>query len=168
MWYADFTIGAIILISIVIIFFINVHNLEEGKSSDAHLLIQQGSSISDSLMTSGVPKGWTNDTVSKIGLMDSQRVNLTLLDNLKSTQYDRMRQLFKITDDFVLFFEDKAGCLQFRNGIALYGDPRMTVTSGTCVKRSSIDTSVADNLIPLTRYVIYNGTPARMVVYAWN
>ncbi|MBI4151052.1 hypothetical protein HY492_02920 [Candidatus Woesearchaeota archaeon] len=167
-WYTDFIIGTIILLTMVVIFFISMHNLEETRETHAGTLIREGSIISDSLMTSGLPKGWTNDTVVQLGVVDNQRVNLTQLDAYQQVPYATQRRLLRTVADFVFFFEQRDGCLISRNNTRLYGSPDMTAPNGSCVTVGMIDTGAAGNLIPITRYVLYDSDPVRMVTYVWN
>ncbi len=167
-WYTDFIIGTIILLTMVVVFFISMHNLEETRETHAGTLIREGSTITDSLTTSGLPNAWTNDTVVQLGVVDNQRVNLAQLDAYKNVTYANQRRLLRTVADFVFFFEQRDGCIIARNNTRLYGSPEMTTPNISCVTAGMIDTSIAGNLIPITRYVLYDSDPVRMVTYVWN
>ena len=107
MWYTDFFIGSLILFTMVAIFFVNIQHLEASQSSRVQIMIQEGSVISDQLMTPGFPSGWTNSTVTQLGIVDGARVNFTQLDALKATNYSTQRKLLKLVDDYAFFFENK-------------------------------------------------------------
>jgi hypothetical protein len=158
-WYLDFVLGitAFLLMLVVFIAFtdapVDTRTLED--------ILSEAGAISESLVSTGYPVGWTNDTVQRIGITDGyQRINETLLARFASMSYDRAKGLFGTKYDYVMFFTDKAGTKLVPNGICIYGYG----SNGTDCD-PGID---ARNLVKVERIVILNATPRKLVIHAWN
>ncbi|MBI4144804.1 hypothetical protein HY493_01200 [Candidatus Woesearchaeota archaeon] len=168
-WYLDFIIGGLIFMAALVVFFLEADTLETSDTNGATSLLGNAVSISSELLTPGTPQNWTAATVERIGVTNSYRLDLAKLSEFKSVDYQTARSLFRTTKEFFMFIE-RQGCLVDIDGAYGIGHPAVTVPGGGCVTRSAIDLSDADveNLVVLTRLVIYDGTPARLNLYVWE
>jgi hypothetical protein len=158
-WYTDFVLGLTAFLLMFAVFAVHIDTPVDTRSLED--ILGEAGAISESLISSGYPPAWTNDTVQRIGITDgNHRVNTTMLLRFANLSYDRTKGLFGTKYDYVMFFADKAGTRLAINGTCLYGYG----SNGTDCE-PGID---ADNLVKVERLVIINSTIRRMVVYAWN
>jgi len=169
-WHTDFIIGAVIFTGMLAVFFTQINQFEEPEDLVLGSLLGQASSISSELLSRGFPTDWNESNAIRIGLVSSpHRIDVSKLNSLLNVPYDDARSLLRVTDEFFFFFE-KNGCLLALDGNYGYGHPDVSVSGSGCVLKSDVDLSAADadNLVPITRIVIHNGTPTKLTVYAWN
>ncbi len=150
-WYIDFIIGVTIFIVILIVAFkfLSLKYLEPEKEMSQ--IIREGEKISNYLMTPGIPFNWSQEQVVVIGIVsENNEINLTKLDQLKNMSkddYTKVRFLFGIKSDFLLFFEDKDENIINLTDQEYIGKPGLTL-------QDVLDTKPED-MFTIIRYVIY-------------
>jgi hypothetical protein len=168
-WYLDFIIGALIFSSLLVIFFIQIQNLQEPEENELTQLVDQASDISNELLTEGVPLDWTPSNFTQVGIAKNQRINNTKFNNFVGMNYSAVKNSFRTTNQFFIFLEQD-GCVQPINANYGVGHGDVSVTPSACVTRSDIDLSTINvhNLVTINRLVIYNGKAAKIGIYLWN
>jgi hypothetical protein len=147
-WYIDFMVGLLILITTLIIFYQYQGNLSDRAEAEWQEMIIDSKSISSTLMTEGYPLNWTNETVEILGLTDGNyRINGTKVMQFKNMSYKHARQVFRTRFQFYFFIEDSNGTKMYDAGL------------------NATDPSF---LVQATRFVLYNSTISRMVLHLWQ
>lgn len=143
----DFAISLLIFLIVLFLFF-KYYAMTTDNSFIARELEIDANSISSSLMTRGYPLDWDASNVIIIGLTDGNyRIDQSKLQEFTSMDYQEARRLFKTSYDFYFFLETASGAVSDQYGLAPADE---------------------DHLIRMTRYVINNSTPIKMVIYAWD
>lgn len=147
-WYIDFMVGILIFIMIIVIYYQYYGNLIDESDAEWQEMIIDSKSISSFLVSAGYPEDWTNDTVEILGLTDGNyRINSAKILQSMNMTYKQSRELLKTRFDFYFF-------LQSGNG-----------TVFNAVGLNPTDTTF---LVQTTRFVIYNSSIHRMVLYIWK
>lgn len=109
-WYFDFIMGVTIftLILIVAFRFVTSDLYIPGKETNA--VLTEARRVSETILTSGIPVNWSEDTVLIPGIIDEGNVlNITKLEkliNMTNKSSNKVKQLFGIKSDFLVYFED--------------------------------------------------------------
>jgi len=112
-WYFDFIMGVTMftLILIVAFRFVTTDLYIPGKETS--VILTEARRVSETLLTPGIPGNWSEDTVFIPGIIDEGNVlNLTKLEkliNMTNKSSNKVKQLFGIKSDFLVYFEDKEG-----------------------------------------------------------
>ena len=167
-WNVDFIIGALLFTVVAVFFFIQLQGIEAVDTDKTTDLLNQARYISDELLTQGYPQNWININVIRAGITDNQRINQSKLDNLHDLNYSKLRTVFRARDDFFIFLEKDDGCLVQLDTDYGIGHSAVNVSGGSCRQVGDITLPDPDTLIPITRFVIYNGEPAKLTTYVWN
>lgn len=156
--------------AMVVFFFVRMNALELHQQTDLNGLVIEAQDISNELMSPGYPPAWTSANVIRVGVVENERVNSSRLDALAELNYTALRKLLRVTNEFFVFIEQGNGCLVPFGGGYGAGNPAVSVPASACVAKTSINLDAADprTVVPITRFVIYNSTPARLNVYVWN
>jgi len=129
----------------------------DSTEDDKSFLLQDTKLISNYLISSGYPQNWTRDTVTLIGLtdgesrLDSNKVEM--FSNMSVSNYAQTRNLLSTSHDFYVFFEDANSSL-------------IKVRNISSIGRNYTNDN-PDNLIKIERFVFYNSSIIKMVIYAW-
>lgn len=146
-WYIDFMVGLLILITAIIIYYQFQGNFSDESESEWQEMIIDAKAITSSLISSGYPSDWTNDTVGAIGLTDGNyRINSTKVMMFRNMSYKRARDLLNTRFNFYFFIEEGGG--------TRFYDAGLNATNHSF-------------LVQTTRFVIYNSSVHRMVLYLW-
>ncbi len=109
-WYFDFVI-ALSMFLVVLVFsfkYINETYIFDDKSP----YIAEADRVAGRLMSEGVPKDWTNESVTSIGLTSENSLNTTKLSyfiNMTNADYPKTKLLFGLRNDFLIYFENRTG-----------------------------------------------------------
>jgi hypothetical protein len=157
-WTSDFIIGFMIFaIGALLASRFIIHSVNQ----DEFLTIRvEGESVTDALLSEGLPTNWTNESVSKIGLTTSNRLNVTKVSNFYNISYNYSRVFVSSNYDFLLFFEYNGTVLN----ITRCGYGAIEVVNCT-INISGLE---YNNLVKTTRLVVYNHSIAKMVLYLWD
>ena len=160
-WSIDLIIGIIIFSTALILFYKYSINTIDIEKKDVGDLLLDAKLISSYLVSPGYPANWQDNPgdVTLIGLtngnMDINAKKVKEFSELAASNYPRSRKLLSTTHNYYVFFEDKNN-----NTIKIKG-----------VEEDWIGKYYADenptNLIKIVRFVYYNSTIIRMVVYVW-
>jgi len=152
-WSFDFMLGIFIFVGVLIVFSNSVSNIKPDITEN---LAMQGQYISDHLVNSGIPNNWTIDDVDFIGLTTEKRLDsnkVTNFNNIVTTNYFNVKKILGVRSDFYVYFSDANHTVIDINGISSIG------------KDYTIEN--IDNLVKIERFLIYQGSPIRMVVLVW-
>ena len=109
-WYFDFIMGVTIFTLILIVAFRFVTSNLYIPGKETNTILSEANVLSDSLLTPGVPANWTQDLVEIPGIVDENNaLNITKLGylvNLTNNNSNHVKNLFDITSDFLIYFED--------------------------------------------------------------
>lgn len=154
-WYLDFILGLSIFFLILIFVFNFI--LQQNNQNDDKLK-KEAEKISNYLVSEGLPKNWTIENVSIIGLAKENEIDINKLEmfgNL-SINYTYVKGLFGIENDFVVFFEDNSdNIINFTSfNFTYFGYPNIT-------KHDVFNFS--ENTYTLVRYLIYRHSIAEII-----
>jgi hypothetical protein len=160
-WGFEFFIGFIIFMGAIFLFYNYSNNLSNLQEVTAEELIIDGKSISNYLMSAGLPSGWNASNVSMIGLTDGfYHLNVTKLASFSEMDYGQKKNLLSSVNDFLVFFQDRNGTLLEINGIREIGKPGVTIANLNATQNPA-------DLLTIYRFVMYNSTIVRMGIYVW-
>jgi hypothetical protein len=153
-WYTDFMIGILIFVLVIFIYYAYAHNVTEDPSDISTDLVMEAKSISSSLVMQGSPSDWNKTNVEIIGLTNGdQRIVQEKLDAFANMTYSEIKTKLRTPYDYYIYFEDVDGNIVpigDKDGIGLQS------------------TNSTDNLVAITRIVIYNSELTGMVVHVWQ
>ena len=160
-WSIEFVIGLIIFISALFIFYRYSINLSENQEETLKDLIIDAKTLSNYLISSGLPENWNTSNVILIGLTDgTYRLNETKVQYFSVMNYSSTKNMLSVINDFYVFFEDRNGSSIIINGISGIGKPSVNKTNLHATENPS-------DVIKVFRFVVYNGTIVRMGMYVW-
>ena len=152
-WFSDFMIGMLIFTIVIVIYYEYAYTVDQSTSKITSEFLMDAKSISSSLVTQGSPPDWNEASVEMIGITDgNQRVVQSKLDEFADMNYTFIRSKLRTAYELYVFFEDLEGqriLIDGNEGIGL------------------VPTN-SDNLVALTRIVIYNSELVKMVVQVWQ
>lgn len=170
-WYSDFLIGLFILIIISAIFVITIVDINS-REDTLQSLIDDGVTISNSLMSEGYLKDeWVNNK-GRIGFVKNGKVdnnNLASFDTISSysispDNYKISKYLLGTINDYAVYFEDKDG------------DVVKDKVYGKVNTKEALDDLGVENLVRFTRFVYYDyddtsegiGEIVKMILVVWE
>ncbi len=152
-WGFDLLIGASIFLTGVLFFYVYVYSLSGGQVSKLDTFTNDGNKVANALLSSGSPENWNEGNVQKIGILSDGKINDTKLQEFYSfsiSNYEKTKVLFNVNFDYYISFNDP---IDAGNGQVL-GIGREPVNP--------------ENLIKVTRVVIYNEKPETLNVIIWE
>ena len=166
-FYGDAFLGFTIFTVAVVTFFALSGNssYSEGRVLDA--LVSDAESVSDSLVSEGIPPDWTPGTVAIIGLTDGAfRVNYTKVSMFYGMSYNSTNSLFGTNANYLIFVKDKDGnVLPF--GSCAFTNADIVVNNITPYLCQNVTAPSASQLVSSERLSFYNSKFVKIVVYAW-
>lgn len=155
-WSLDFALSLMIFMSALFatVFAWNYISANTAGTQTMHELQAKALALSDSLIrTPGLPQDWNESTAQVIGLAEDENVlniaKVRSFVNMSDDDYDRLKGLMDIGFyDFYLEVVDLNGTV-FEN-------------TTTPVDQSSL------TVVPVERYVIYNGRVAKVRFVIWD
>ena len=136
-------------------------------NTDFEILKDDATKMSEIFLSEGNPAAWTNETVIRPGLLTDYRLNeskVTLAMNITNTSYSYFKLKLQTNYDFLVGFQLKNDTIMNFNGFYSIGDPSVDVNS-TDIYWAGV---AYDDLVKLTRFVVYGSEVMRMVVYTWD
>ncbi|OIO76009.1 MAG: hypothetical protein AUJ85_01510 [Elusimicrobia bacterium CG1_02_37_114] len=152
-WGFDLMIASIIFISGILIFYLYSLNASTETDEKLEALFYQGSLIADNLISEGYPLDWTEDTVTKIGLLSNNRINETKLERfyyLSEQDYGKTKTLLKTRYNYYITFSDQ-----------------ITI-QGEVIDKIGQQTKNPKNLIKISRLTIYKEKPVEVHIFLWE
>jgi len=157
-WGFDLVIGSILFIVGIIAFYIYALNAPEQGQEILNTLSYNGNLVANSLLSEGFPDNWNQNDVTRIGILNDNRINETKLEKfytLHLNNYQRTKSLFNIKYEY---FVNLSGSGQF----VLLSDS--TPISGI----GNQPPADPENLIKTTRFTIYRNKPVTLNIYVWE
>jgi len=137
----------------------NVSDQDEVLLDD---ILVNAKSISNSLLTEGYPKNWTQSNVTHIGIVTDEMINQTKLGIFSNMDYSYTKKIFGTVYDYYVFFENGNGS-KIRINETKEGIGKPSINSTNINEQEN-----PKKLAKVTRIVAKNNNPARMVVYVWQ
>jgi len=152
-WYTDFMIGILIFVIVVLIYYGYAHSISQDPGDITFDLLMDAKAISGSLATQGNPVDWNKTNVKIIGITNgNQRIVQEKLDMFSNMTYGESKSRLRTPYDFYFYLEELNGSL-----IEIDGEEGIGSKSDD-----------ADNVVSLTRVVIYNSRLINMVIQIWD
>lgn len=145
LWYFDLVIAlSMFLIMLVFSFryLTGTYIFENNRD-----IVTEADRLSSKLMSQGIPLNWTNEYVLSIGITTDNVLNITkteYLDNLSIENYPRVKSMFGLTSDFIIFFTNRTGDMINFSSSGYIGMPGKTQ-----------DNIEGDERIDIERYLTY-------------
>lgn len=152
-WGFDLMIASIIFTSGILIFYLYSLNASSETDEKLEALFYQGSLIADDLISEGYPIDWTEDTVTKLGLLSDNRINETKLERfyyLSEQDYGKTKTLLKTRYNYYITFSDP-----------------ITI-QGEVIDKIGQQTETPKNLIKISRLTIYKEKPLEVHIFLWE
>jgi hypothetical protein len=146
-------IGILIFVIVVFIYYEYAHSLSQDSGEITSDLVMDAKAISGALVTKGSPNHWNESNVTVIGLTDGrQRLMQEKLDVFADMDYQKTKTKLRTSYDFYVYFE-------YLNGT------KIVVDGGEDI---GINPNGADNIVTLTRLLLYDSKLISMVVQVWD
>ena len=176
-WFIDMTIGiSIFLIAIIIYFKFTSASIQNTTSITD--LTTEGKIISDTILSAGYPSNWTNDSVTRVGIIDNNQVNTTKLSQIQKLHYSNLKSLINSRYDFYIFFSDNTDCLiDLGNNNYGFGHGHVALDfnpTSDCIYEDAqsitvnLDQVNLNKLTKIERFVVLNLKVLRMTIYIWD
>lgn len=163
----------IIAIFIIVIFFIIFLNIEKNDvREDSNLGISSEAKVlSDYLVSTGYPIDWNISNVVRIGITDDNNIldkeKLNKFYNLTRDDYENVRYILGVKNDFIVFFTDYNGNLITIENLSFFGKPGYNL--------SKIESDTPSNLFKVSRFVVLKEQTVNitskiieMKIYVWK
>lgn len=152
-WGFDLFVAIGIFLAGIIFFWIYTINYSSSSQDTLIRLQNEANQISDIVLSQGTPTNWTSDNVIRLGILTNGKINQSKLDDfydLANSDYNKTKSLFRIRENYYV---------QFQDNVTISGQSRYQIG------QNSTD---YENLIKVTRVVIYEGNLTTLNVYSWN
>jgi hypothetical protein len=180
-WVSDYIIGLLLFV-LAIIFSVKIIINSFSTNVAFNEMKNDASKISEILLSEGYPPDWNiqntqNCTdIIRLGLLTAKRLDSEkVLQAMNATyiSYDSLRTKLQAKHDFVVIFENTTNgdMIEFGDdSFCTIGSSSVTINKGSPVDCHNISfTSISyKNMVRLSRFIIYNSTIIRMVVYTWG
>lgn len=165
----DFAIALLLFIFTLVAYFSYMYNFQNQEKGELDTLITDAQALSSSLVLSGYPSDWDSTNVIRIGITNDQRINSTKIYFFKQLKYNETKKKFATAYDYFVFFTDDKGVVLNINGTCGIGNPAVgaTYVGGACMP-INITNINPKKLVKTERYLIYNSTVVKMIVYLWQ
>lgn len=153
-WGFDLTVGIVIFLAGILFFYFYAINNSGGSEEEILILNGEAKLVSDNLLTEGTPLNWDISNVVRIGIVDNGKINQTKLENyyfMAQNDYQRTKSLFRIVNNYYVYFPDGVN-----NG------------TGNVTIIGNNNTENANNIMKISRAVIYENKIVGMEVVVWN
>ncbi|MBN2458663.1 hypothetical protein JXB28_00100 [Candidatus Woesearchaeota archaeon] len=168
-WITDYTMSLLLFILATVIA-IKILINAFGTNTAFTELKADTAKISEMLLSEGVPANWDADSVLRPGILEGSRVSSEKAYAAMNMSYEDIRPKFQTRYDFIAVFKDKDDVIiNFTDSTGtdtkcVIGSPDVGTAGCSQTDLSSID---YDNMVKLTRIIIYDASIVKMEVYAW-
>lgn len=121
--YIDFIVAIMLFVFTMVLYFSYTANFKQGGRGELDTMLADAKALSSSLILSGYPTNWDNNTVIRIGIAEEQKVNLTKLKYFKKLNYSLTKKNFATIYDYFVFFVNNKGEVLNINGVCGAGYP---------------------------------------------
>lgn len=167
-WSLDFIIGTALFIIAGIIAVKMLSGMSFGSGFED--VKRDAETISEQLMSRGIPYDWTNETVLEIGLLTGEKLDRQKWDYFSSLNHSRAKLLLGVQSEYaVLLWHANSSINSTIPSPCLIGFPILNSTQTSDGTDCSMqpDLSSEDNVVKLTRLVAFNGTLMSLTIYVW-
>ena len=171
-WVSDYTISLLLfVIAALLCTKIIVNSFSTNTSFEE--LKADASKISEMMLSEGYPHDWTNETIVRPGLLTAERLNESKVVEAMNMTYSYLKPKLKTKYEFLVIFQKSNNDMMEFDGLCVIGNPAVDINYTGALPNIDCHypdfTSISyDNLVKITRLVIYESEINRMVVYAWN
>ena len=147
-WYLDFVIALSLFTLFMIFSFKYITDTTIIQEKETHVMLDEADTLSEALMSEGVPINWTVDYVNIPGIITSNQLNLTKLDNLGNLtidDYDNVRNILSIESEFIVYFQNKTDVVSLSPFDV--GKPGFDL--------AAVQAANPEEIVHITRYVTY-------------
>jgi len=110
-YFIDYMIATFIFATFILMFFLYAPNIVDRDTSDYDALILEAKTVSNALMSQGIPHNWNTTNVTRIGLMNKNRqLNYTKVAMFfNNISEDETRRKFNIQHNYLVTVINKKG-----------------------------------------------------------
>lgn len=156
-WGIDLMVAfSIFLMGIFVFFIYSINYLGESKEI-LEDLAYDGKIITNAILSQGYPENWDETNVVKIGILNDNKINETKLEyfyNLAQNNYEQTKSLFNTRFDYFYFLDEDMTI----NSVDIEGIGKPGIDP------DNID---AENIVKISRYVIYKDKPMTAYLYVF-
>jgi len=168
-FYTDFMVGVLIFIFALLIYIAYISNFTQRDDNKLNELVTSISTVSSSLISSGVPDDWDYGNAERIGLTnDNHRIDLDKLDSFQDMNYNISKKLLPTKFNYVVFLEDNDGAVIPINSKCSIGRPEVVADYSDLCAVPNMSLVDVKNIVTDTRLVIYESKITRMRIYLWD
>ncbi|MBN2458405.1 hypothetical protein JXB31_04725 [Candidatus Woesearchaeota archaeon] len=166
----DFILAMFIFSVCIMIYYKTLPNVKLKSENPVDEAYLDAKAIASSVVSLGSPLNWTNDSVQRIGIVDygneiSER-KVTEFKSMASSDYYRTKTMLGVTSDFIVYFIDNEQAFLDINNTGVIGFP--TVAESAAPDYTNVTEVGCRNLVRIERIMLYNNSPAKMVIFTWN
>lgn len=179
-WISDYIISLLLFV-LAIIFSVKIIINSFSTNVAFNEMKNDASKISETLLSEGYPPDWNiqypqNCTgIIRFGLLTEKRLDgdkIIKAMNTSYCNYTSLRTKLQAKHEFLVIFEHSNGdMLEFNDSCAI-GSSSVIINNDTWPSVDCHNVSFTSiqykNMVQLSRFIIYNSTIIRMVVYTWD
>jgi len=169
-WTLEFILAMLIFVTATVASIRMINSIYSGDEFQRIITISE--SISESMLSTGYPEDWNNNSVIRIGLLTEDKLNITKLEYLYNTEYHESKRLLNTKYNYFMYFSynnQTISILEINNTkVCGYGSQEIIreYSNNTC--KISMNESQYKNIAKIVRLVAYNHSIIQMTVYVWN
>ena len=160
-WGIDLIVSVFIFVSAILLFYNYSTNLNQ-DSENINVMLEDGTAATNVILSEGYPAMWNKYDVEKPGIFTGSEVDRNKLQSfleLTSENYTKVKNMLGTKYDFYLFFQSNT--ISFVNS-SIEGIGSQGVNSG------NIETLKTKKIVKISRFVILDKKPAKMIFYLWE
>lgn len=164
MWTMEIIFAVFIFIVIVGLFWkvLPIFESNEDKIDD---VLFEARSLSETLMSKGVPEEWNTSNVIRPGIIEKNMIaseeKLRKFYNLSNQNYTLTKNSFGMNSDFAVYIKNQKGSVVTIEGEKTAGTPKTGFVGGEL-------NITGEHIVKLERTFIYKNDPVKMVVFTWQ
>ena len=159
-WYADLVLALALFSVVLVAFFESDINSKQEDDKELYDMVMESKIVTNDLMTSGVPSGWSVGNVEKIGIIDNNRINMTKLIAFSTMDYNITKTLLRVKYDYYIYFRRNGDIIPI-NGMLGIGKPGVNATNIE-------EAENPERVMKITRVLILQNNPTRMEYILWK
>ena len=152
-WGFDLIIALVIFLGGLILFYFYAINFPSTEEDVFRGLKYESELVADSLLSEGSPDNWDLNDIQQIGVVSNGKINESKLEmfyNLALSDYAKSKALFNINDDYYVYFNNPLNI------------------GGELVSGIGMPAQNENNLVRVSRVVVYRNNIISLNVYVWN
>ena len=150
----------------VVLFLAISTNLEPAENT-FDVLVSDSNAIGVSLMSSGQPFNWNANNVTKLGLTDNYRLNISKVHRLMNLSPVVATSLFGTSANYAVFFQDKHNNVLNFNG-CVFTNAGLDVNNISESYCENFTITPDNSLVSSERLVMHNFEIIKIGIRTWN